>query len=74
MDTATGIIPEDLFHADRKGQVIAYLAGLVLPGKSKARIVKDWARWTGAMLTPAELRQVEASGFERAPEIKLPGE
>lgn len=74
MDTATGIIPEELFTADQKPYVIAFLVRLVMPSKQKSRIFKDWSKWTGATITPAEHAQVEASGLDAPPEIKLPGE
>ena len=74
MDTATGIIPEGFFRPDSKNEVMTLLLGMALPGKTKARILKDWAKWTGAKLEAADLDQVERSGVEAAPVVKLPGE
>ncbi len=74
MDTATGVIPECFFSAEHKPAVLAVLSALVMPGKTKARVLKDWAKWTGAKLTADELKQLEASGVEAAPVIRLPGE
>lgn len=72
MDTATGVIPESLFQARFKPSVIFLLLDMKIPGKTKARILKDWAKWTGVKLAAADLGLVEGSGFEAAPVIKVP--
>ncbi len=74
MDTATGIIPENLFEPRYKDTVIQMLSFAPMPGKMKARILKDWAKWTGVTLRAQELTQLERSGVEASPQIKLPGE
>ncbi len=67
-------VPDALYGAPDLAAVIAYLIGQVAPSKDKMRALRLWAEWTDTRV-PAEVHaEVEATGVDAAPEIKLPGE
>ncbi len=65
-------IPEVLYQAPDLAAVVAWLIGQAATGKDKVRALRRWSDWTETLVGGALYGEVERSGIERPPEIKLP--
>lgn len=65
MSSIASIIPDDLFDASKKKEVIAFLAAAPAEAKFKQKALLDWARWVGVRIAARDYRTVAASAIDR---------
>ncbi len=66
-------VPDALYEAPDLAAVVAYLIGQVAPGKDKVRALRRWSDWTDTLVGGKLYGEVERSGINPPPPIKLPG-
>ncbi len=66
-------VPDALYEAPDLAAVVAYLFGQAAPGKDKVRALRRWSDWTDTLVGGELYGEVERSGINPPPAIKLPG-
>ncbi len=64
MESATGIIPEELMFPTKLAEVMAFLKAAPIRGARKREILFGWQRAVGVKLTGSQYNAVYLSGID----------